>query len=109
LIARDWNREVGVNYAPPSFIGAEAPAAGAAATAPTTEGATPATNYKSNVVDPIGDVIERLRGGAETSRKAEKAESQAAAAPPAASEEKSVDPLADVMADIRAGKGVTAE
>ena len=25
LIARDWNREVGVNYAPPSFIGAEAP------------------------------------------------------------------------------------
>ena len=26
LIAGDWDREVGVNYAPPTFVGAEAPA-----------------------------------------------------------------------------------
>src|SRR5919109_1273591 len=51
LIARDWNREVGVNYAPPSFVGAEAPAAAPATTTPTSEGATPATEYKSKIVD----------------------------------------------------------
>jgi peptide/nickel transport system permease protein len=65
---------------------------------------TPAarTEYKSTVVDPIGDVIEQLRGGSAPS---------APAVPGGAPspEEKSVDPLADVMADIRAGKGVTAE
>ena len=104
LIASDWNREVGVNYAPPSFLGAEAPAGPPAATAgPGAGTASPATEYKSNIVDPIGDVIEKLRAG----------EAPGAAAPPPAgapaAEEKSVDPLADVMADIRAGKGVTAE
>ncbi len=108
LIARNWNQEVGVNYAPPTFLGAEAPAAApAATTAPTTEGATPATEYKSNIVDPIGDVIEQLRSG--------KAPAASGAAQPpasggaAATEEKSVDPLAAVMADIRAGKGVGEE
>ncbi|MGC1818655.1 MAG: hypothetical protein WA900_13495, partial [Casimicrobiaceae bacterium] len=30
LIAGDWQREVGVNYAPPSFIGPDEPAAPAA-------------------------------------------------------------------------------
>jgi peptide/nickel transport system permease protein len=109
LIARDWNREVGVNYAPPSFLGAEAPAP-TAATA-TTQAPASATEYKSNIVDPIGDVIEALRAGrtpAEAAGKTETGESPPAP-PPAAAEEKSVDPLADVMADIRAGKGVAAE
>jgi peptide/nickel transport system permease protein len=113
LIAGDWNREVGINYAPPSFAGAEAPAAPAATTAPTTEGATPATEYKSNIVDPIGDVIEQLRGGGkgEKADKGERADSQPAAGRPAtdAAEEKSVDPLADVMADIKAGGAKSAE
>ena len=107
LIARDWNREVGVNYAPPSFVGAEASATQATTAAPGGEAVTPGAEYKSNVVDPIGDVIEALRSG-----KAPPAAGAAApAAPPAASgaEEKSVDPLADVMADIRAGKGAAAE
>src|SRR5690242_1360968 len=95
LIARDWNREVGVNYAPPTFLGAEAAAGQAATAVPGGEAGAPASEYKSNIVDPIGDVIESLRSG-----KAPPAPAAApAAAPPAASatEEKSVDPLADVM------------
>jgi len=105
LIAGDWNREVGVNYAPPTFLGAEAAAGQAATAVPGGEAGAPASEYRSNIVDPIGDVIESLRSG-----KAPPAPGAAApaAAPPAASatEEKSVDPLADVMADIRA-KGAT--
>jgi peptide/nickel transport system permease protein len=88
LIASDWSREVGVNYAPPTFVGAEAPAPAAPLEqAP----ATPATQWKSSVVDPIGDVIAELKG------------EKAAPAAPAGAEEKSVDPLADVMAEIRKG------
>jgi len=110
LIAADWNREVGVNYAPPSFLGAETPAgAPAAVVGPTAERAAPGSEYKSNVVDPIGDVLEQLKTG--------RSESQPAAAPPATSgapaasepSSESVDPLAAVMADIRAGKGVGPE
>jgi len=95
LIAKDWAREVGVNYAPPTFAGPEA----ASATSPTAEQApaTPATQWKSSVVDPIGDVIAELKG-----------EKPAPAAPAGADEQKSVDPLADVMAEIRKG-GTTAE
>ena len=110
LIAADWNREVGVNYAPPSFLGAETPAgAPAAVVGPTAERAAQGSEYKSNVVDPIGDVLEQLKTG--------RSESQPAAAPPTASgapaasesSSESVDPLAAVMADIRAGKGVGPE
>jgi len=93
LVAKDWGREVGVNYAPPTFVGAdEATTAGGATTgAPT--GTTAASDFHSSVVDPIGDVIAELKG-------------EAPAATGAAGG--SVDPLADVMADIRSGKGGTA-
>jgi len=115
LIAADWNREVGVNYAPPSFLGAEMPAgAPAAVVGPTGEHAAQGSEYTSNIVDPIGDVILQLKSG--KGEKGEKGESEPAAAPassapPAASESasESVDPLAAVMADIRAGKGVGPE
>ena len=103
LIARDWNREVGVNYAPPSFVETDGAAPAAGQSAPvTTETPASGAEYKSTIVDPIGDVIEQLRGGSTPS-----APAVPGSAP--ATEEKSVDPLADVMADIRAGKGVTAE
>jgi peptide/nickel transport system permease protein len=96
LIARDWSKEVGVNYAPPSFIGADieagAPAAPSAPAAP----AVPATEYKSEVVDPLADVLAELKG--------EKKPAGVEAPAPAAGE-KSVDPLADVMADIRKDEG----
>jgi len=100
LLAGDWNREVGVNYAPPSFVDVEGPATATQQTITTTETAPAGTEYKSTIVDPIGDVIEKLRGG--------KGEAAPATGAPGTSEEKSVDPLADVMADIRAGKGVGA-
>jgi len=94
LIAKDWAREAGVNYAPPSFVGADVeagtPAAPAAAESP-----VPAGEYKSSIVDPLADVIAELKG----------AKPAAAPAPSAPAEGKSVDPLADVMADIRASKG----
>ena len=110
LIAADWNREVGINYAPPSFLASDvpvgAPAAPGASTPLATENAQPASQYKSNIVDPIGDVIAKLKAG-----KTGRGESQSAPAAPTASEssDESVDPLAAVMADIRAGKGVGPE
>jgi peptide/nickel transport system permease protein len=100
FLARDWNREVGVNYAPPSFVDVDTTSTATQPTLTTTETAPAGTEYKSTIVDPIGDVIEKLRGG--------KGEAAPATGTPGASEEKSVDPLADVMADIRAGKGVGA-
>ena len=100
LLAGDWNREVGVNYAPPSFVDVEAPATATQQTITTTETAPAGTEYKSTIVDP-----HRRRD-----RKAQGREGRgpAGAGRPGAAEEKSVDPLADVMADIRAGKGVGA-
>jgi len=126
VVAKDWSREVGINYAPPSFLGADdtpgSPTiANTVAAPPVPAGPTPGSAFNSTVVDPIGEVIAELKGGA-------KATPAPAAAPaPAASgfvdpladvmkeieaqksapatESKSVDPLADVMRDIQAGKG----
>jgi peptide/nickel transport system permease protein len=93
LIARDWARETGVNYAPPSFIGADIEAGTPATPAgPATQGA-PATEYKSEVVDPLADILAELKG--------EKKPAAGADAASAGDTAKSVDPLADVMADIR--------
>lgn len=124
LIAKDWQNEVGVNYAPPSFLGPEkvvaAPgstpttmalpgaltvpvgggesagaAPGAAPGAPA--GARPAVPaYQSKIVDPIGDVIAKLRAG----------KVPAGGLPPETAAENSVDPLAQVMAEIRADQKV---
>ena len=118
LIAADWNREVGVNYAPPSFLAgdeqASAPAAGPSGLETGSGAASQGSQYQSNIVDPIGDVIAGLKAGkggksGNGGGKSEKGESQPTPAPPAASDAESVDPLAAVMADIRAGKGVGAE
>ena len=103
LLAKDWNREVGVNYAPPSFVDSEAATTATQQVHPGAEKAPAGSDYQSTIVDPIGDVIEQLRGGKPAAGAAPAAPGQ-----PAASDEKSVDPLADVMADIRAGKGVGA-
>jgi peptide/nickel transport system permease protein len=95
LIAKDWARETGVNYAPPSFIGADIE--GGAPAAPVTPGgaapAPPVSEFKSEVVDPLADVLAEIRG--------EKKPAPADAAAPGTESGKSVDPLADVMADIR--------
>ncbi len=103
LVASDWSREVGVNYAPPTFVGpatpdvTSAPATLAPAAAPD---ATPAPEFKSRVVDPLAEDIAELRGG----------KAGLAAVPPAAGEEsKVVDPLADAMADIQKGKEAASD
>ena len=84
LIASDWDAEVGVNYAPPSFIGAQA--GGVSATA---EEAPP----PENPLDPLKDIIRELRGGA-------------AAAP--VDMYGVTDPLEKEMTEIRAQLGNTA-
>jgi len=122
VVAKDWAREVGINYAPPSFLGPDVVPGAAEVTnkveAPAVpSGPTPGSAFNSTVVDPIGDVIAELKGGAKPAPDAppstdskfvdplgdvmKEIETQKAA--PAA-DAKSVDPLADVMKDIQAGK-----
>ena len=106
LVAKDWAREIGVNYAPPSFVGrgrgragGDAPAAGVPQST-----AGGASDYKSSVVDPIGDVIAELKG----QKPAASAGAAPAPPPPRPTRRRASIPLADVMADIRKDKGVEA-
>lgn len=90
LIAKDWAKEVGVNYAPPTFLGPAEPAAGAAATAPAAQaGAEEPTELP--VEDPLAEALAAIRAGATAPKPAGET----------AAEGKSVDPLADVMAEIK--------
>jgi peptide/nickel transport system permease protein len=106
LIAGNWAQETGINYAPPSFLGDDleravpvAPVAPAAPVAST----PPAIEYKSDVVDPLADVLAEIKGE-------QKATGTDAAVPAAGDAAKSVDPLADEMADIRKdAKGAAPE
>jgi peptide/nickel transport system permease protein len=133
LVAADWSRETGVNYAPPTFVGADAEsAARSTPVAPAVPGG-PASEFKSSVVDPLAEVIAELKGGAPAGttgasvsapegtsvvdpladamaeiRAQQQAQAGGGAAPkagasPDAEAGKSVDPLAEVMADIRKG------
>jgi peptide/nickel transport system permease protein len=104
LIAKDWSKEVGVNYAPPSFVGAdaEAPVSSAAPGAAPVAGAQSEAPTELPVEDPLADALAAIRG--ETRSEAQKSDGSGAPAADSAS----VDPLADVMADIRA-KGSKAE
>ena len=57
LIAADWSREAGVNYAPPVFVGADK-------TAPETRPqALPVPATEIGIVDPLADVMRELRNG----------------------------------------------
>jgi peptide/nickel transport system permease protein len=93
LIAGDWAKETGVNYAPPSFLGADIEGGAPAAPVTPAGSSAPAVEFKSEVVDPLADVLAEIRG--------EKKPAGADVAPSSADTGKSVDPLADVMADIR--------
>jgi len=97
LIAGDWSKELGVNYAPPPFLGADYEGGTPAAPGAPAVQEPPAVEYKSQIVDPIGDVIAELKGN----------KPPAPSNAPQSSEEKSVDPLADIMAEIRGGKAKT--
>ncbi len=100
LIAKNWSKEVGVNYAPPSFVGADAETAGNAAGPTASSAGSPESEAPTElpVVDPLADALAAIRG--------ETQKSETSGVPGADSA--SVDPLADVMADIRA-KGSKAE
>jgi peptide/nickel transport system permease protein len=101
LIAKDWAREVGVNYAPPTFIGPE-PATATGETAASSAADKPT---ELPVEDPLADALAAIRG------EGAKAPEAAGKAPEGAEESKTVDPLADVMADIKskAVQGAAAE
>jgi len=130
LVAGDWAREVGINYAPPSFLEPDAaPATPGTTSTPNQQSvvpeaavptaATPGSAFNSTVVDPIGDVLAELKGEPPAAAGAEAAaastivdpladvmkEIEAARNPPPGVEGKSVDPLADVMKEIQSGKG----
>ena len=99
LIAKDWSREVGVNYAPPSFVGPDVEATGSAGAPSVAAGSVQGdAPTELPVEDPLAEALAAIRG--------ETPKSETGAAPSA--ESTSVDPLADVMADIRA-KGSKAE
>jgi len=88
LIAKDWAKEVGVNYAPPTFVGPE-PAAAPPEAATGAPSAPTASDKPTElpIEDPLADALAAIRGQAGKAGGAE--------------EGKTVDPLADVMADIR--------
>lgn len=58
-VAADWSREVGVNYAPPSFMGADTPAAPSVSAPPSTTAPAGAVAIR----DPLADVLSELRKG----------------------------------------------
>src|SRR5438093_13096949 len=61
LVARDWSREVGVNYAPPTFVGAPpAEAPPGAAGAPQAGAET--TTTETTVVDPLAEEMKEILG-----------------------------------------------
>lgn len=83
LIASDWSNEVAVNYAPPTFIGAQAGGNGNIATV---EAAPP-----ENPLDPLADVIRTLRAS----------KTIAPSTPVVANDYGIVDPLQQELTEIR--------
>ena len=61
LIAKDWSREVGVNYAPPSFAGADAESAAPAPAAPAAGAPSSDASGEIPVVDPLADALAGVR------------------------------------------------
>lgn len=62
LIASDWSREAGVNYAPPGFVGKDV----LPSDAPAMSSATAALTDETGVLDPLAGVLRELRQGLAT-------------------------------------------
>ena len=90
MIAKDWSREVGVNYAPPTFVGA---AAGPSPSTTSTVTATTETPTELSVADPIGEELAEIRKQLANKKPAE--------------DSAVVDPLAEEIAEIK-GKSTGA-
>jgi peptide/nickel transport system permease protein len=84
LIAADWEDEVGVNYAPPTFLGADPGAAQQAQAA--------AADVPDNPADPLAGVIRELRAKM----------GNAPVSAPVQDDTGVVDPLAQDLAELRA-------
>ena len=100
LIAKDWNREIAVNYAPPTLFqdGHKAPDTKAGADAgPAVDGASAKPEF-INDRDPLRDVINELKAqlGQPTGTTVD-------------SGIKIVDPLADVLTELRKQLGRTGD
>lgn len=86
LLAADWADEVGVNYAPPTFVGEQT-----AAERGVDSAAKPEAPPPENPLDPLKDVIRELRA----------ANAGAGSAPPVVNDYGIADPLEKEMAEIR--------
>ena len=85
LVAADWSEEIGVNYAPPTFVGAQsANERGAAPTAAVVEAPPP-----ENPLDPLKDILRELRAAPSLST-------------PIINDYGIADPIAKEMAEVRA-------
>jgi peptide/nickel transport system permease protein len=91
FIAKDWDAEVGVNYAPPTFMGAQSAEERGVQGMHAAEVATP-----DNPRDPLGDVIRQLRA---------ERDGGASPAPAQFDDYGIIDPLAAEIAEIRAIQG----
>ena len=89
LVAANWEDEVGVNYAPPTFVGAASAADSAALGYGTAVEAPP----PENPLDPLRDILRELRGAPATSQ------------PPVFNSYGIVDPLQKEMDEIHAELG----
>jgi len=102
LLASDWEKEVAVSYAPPSFLGSVSVASASGPTGSQTPDAAAAAPLPENPVDPIGDVIRELRVTPN---------SPGMRSPPVVDRYGIIDPLQKELDEIRAelaGKDTTA-
>lgn len=93
IVAKDWDAEIGVNYAPPTFIGAQSAEERGVQGMHAAEEATP-----DNPRDPLGDIIRKLR--------AERDGGAGSDATPL-NDYGIADPLAREIAEIRAAQGTS--
>jgi len=91
FIAKDWDAEIGVNYAPPSFMGAQSAEERGVQGMHAAEQATP-----DNPRDPLRDILRQLR---------DERDGNAGAAPAQLDDYGIADPLAAEIAEIRAAQG----
>ena len=91
IIAKDWDAEIGVNYAPPTFIGEQSAEERGVQGMHAAETATP-----DNPRDPLREILQKLRAERDGT----------ASAPAVQGDDYGIaDPLAAEIAEIRAGQG----